>query len=85
MSLLSGLNRAKVDNRKAEGCIPFNVNASPQGSTPGERPEGYVYRPEDGVQARLLAELDPTMDVTRVNEVRNTIQNYSNKSWQKKT
>jgi pilus assembly protein CpaF len=26
------------------------------------------------VQTRLLAELDPTMDVTRVNEVRNTIQ-----------
>jgi pilus assembly protein CpaF len=26
------------------------------------------------VQARLLAELDPTMDVTKVNEVRNTIQ-----------
>src|SRR4030065_2945660 len=26
------------------------------------------------VQSRLLSELDPTMDVTRVNEVRNTIQ-----------
>src|SRR5690554_6298180 len=57
-------NTSRLVNLQARRVAPPGVN--PQRDT-------YIDL-KTRVQNRLLAEIDPTTDITRVNEVRNTIQ-----------
>jgi pilus assembly protein CpaF len=59
-----GDNQSRLLSLQARRVVP-----------PGVSSQKDTYADLKGrVQTRLLAELDPTMDITRVNEVRNTIQ-----------
>jgi pilus assembly protein CpaF len=57
-------NKSKLLSMQSRRVVPPGV--SPQKDT--------YFDLKSRVQARLLSELDPSMDVTKVNEVRNTIQ-----------
>lgn len=60
----SGEDRSRLMNLQARRVVPPGV---------GAQKDTYSDL-KTRVQTRLLSELDPSMDVTRVNEVRNTIQ-----------
>lgn len=57
-------NKSKLMSMQARRVVPPGVSA---------QKDTYADL-KNRVQTRLLAELDPSMDVTKVNEVRNTIQ-----------
>jgi len=59
-----GEPRSKLTNLQARRAVPPGVNTQ----------RDTYYDLKTRVQNRLLAELDPTMDISKVNEVRSTIQ-----------
>ena len=79
MSLLKrieqGQTSANDSGNGAEGGSQLGKIQSRSGPAVGANTQRDTYSDlKTRVQNRLLAELDPTMDVTRVGEVRNTIQ-----------
>ncbi len=55
-------------------------------SAPPAAPQaGTYFDLKTRVQNRLLAELDPSMDITKTEEVRRTILNCSSRFWRKRT
>ncbi len=51
-----------------------SLTGTPRRSSRSFFPTRYLYRSEDARSESLLAELDPSMDISKVNEVRTTIQ-----------
>ncbi|UCD98669.1 MAG: CpaF family protein [Chloroflexota bacterium] len=79
MSLLKRIEQGQTTaNTTGNGGAPksqLGKIQSRSGAVPSSSPQRDTYSDlKTRVQNRLLAELDPTMDVTRVGEVRNTIQ-----------
>ena len=74
MSLLKRIEQGGQQPQSGSGTGAVNIQAR-RVVPPGVAAQKDTYSDlKTRVQSRLFAELDPTMDVTRVNEVRSTIQ-----------
>ncbi len=74
MSLLKRIEQGGQQSQSESGSGAVNIQAR-RVVPPGVAAQKDTYSDlKTRVQNRLFAELDPTMDVTRVNEVRSTIQ-----------
>ncbi len=69
MSLLKRIERGEA----APGATKSTSRSRPPLSRPGNTPRGTLADLKTRVQQRLLAELDPTLDISQADEVRRTI------------